>query len=146
MAAHMPQTFANHTRLDPLFHFFILPAMAISVVVAAWNLVQGGVTLVTLWSVVAAAALLFAVLRMRIYALTVQDRLIMLEERLRLRMLLPDRIKARTGELDRTQLLALRFAPDAEIPALVERTLNEKLSCIAIKKAIENWRPDHHRV
>jgi hypothetical protein len=146
MPEKMPQTFANHSRLDPLFHYFIFPVTVVSVLIAGWNLLQAGVSVFTVWAVISAVALMFAVLKMRTYAMTVQDRLIMLEERLRLATLLPEPLKARMGELSRTQLIALRFASDAEIPALVEKTLSGKSSNADIKKAIVNWRPDYHRV
>lgn len=150
--AEKPQTFANHTRLDPPFHFFMLPVFGIALIVALVNFFYHLPTRSAFHSlhafliVLFAAALLVMAFKTRLYSLKVQDRVIRLEERLRLMQLLPEPLRSRIPELSEGQLVALRFASDAELPKLVERTLNEKLSRADIKKAIQHWRPDYWRV
>ena len=80
------------------------------------------------------------------YALRVQDRLIRLEERLRLRDLMDEPLRGRIGELTEGQLIGLRFASDAELPALVQAALAKQLSRAEIKKSITSWRGDYFRV
>jgi len=96
--------------------------------------------------VVLAIALLVLVFKTRLYALKVQDRVIRLEERLRLMQLLQEPLRSRIPDLTEGQVVALRFASDAEVPALVERALKEKLSRSDVKKSIKTWRPDYWRV
>jgi len=145
MAERSPQTFANHVRLDPPFHYFVLPVLAISWVVSVFFAVRHP-SFLHIWIVVFNTALVVAVIRSRQYALKVQDRVIRLEERLRLAALLPDSLRPQIAKLTEAQLIALRFASDEEVPALVERTLSANLSRADIKKAIKNWRPDYWRV
>ena len=140
-----PQTLANHTRFDPPFHFFAVPVLGITVLVMIWMVIRE-FSFLHLWLVVFFIALVTVALKARIYALKAQDRVIRLEERLRLSTLLPEPLRARIPELTESQLVALRFASDAEIPGLVEKTLASKLSNADIKKAIVNWRPDTFRV
>jgi Family of unknown function (DUF6526) len=152
LAENQPQNFANHTRFDPLFHFFLAPVFILGVILALIHFFahlshssfrddfHAGLIILL------AVALVVWLTKTRIYALKVQDRVIRLEERLRLTQLLPDPMRSRIPELTEDQLIGLRFASDAEAPKLVERTLKEKLSRKQIKQAIVNWRADNWRV
>lgn len=145
MAGNKPQSFANHARYDPLFHFFVLPVFAFAAITAIVHLVRHPgwhSAALVLFSV----ALLIAVFKFRSYALKVQDRVIRLEEQLRLTVLLPEPLRSRIPELTEGQLIGLRFASDAEVAGLTERALTERLSQKDIKKAIQVWRPDYWRV
>jgi hypothetical protein len=145
MAEKKPQTFANHVRWDPLFHFVALPVFALLPIVAAVHFVWRP-SLHSGFLFVAAVAAAIAVTKLRLYTIKVQDRVIRLEERMRLASLLPEPLRSRISELTMGQLVALRFASDAEVPKLAERAISEKLSPADIKKAIQTWRPDYWRV
>ena len=152
MAEKVPQTFSNHGRIDPPFHYFVLPVFGLGLLLTLVHffahITEGDFRdhLHAFLLILLAVALLTAVVKERTYALKVQDRVIRLEERLRLAMLLPEPLRARIPELTVEQLCGLRFASDAEVAKLAERALNEKLSRKEIKKAIQNWRPDYWRV
>ena len=145
MADSKQQSLANHTRFDPMFHFFLVPVFLATLIVTIVHLVRhpglhaGGM-------VVVALGLLGTVGMIRGYSLKVQDRVIRLEERLRLATLLGEPTRSRIGELTVSQLVALRFAADGEVAGLATRALNEKLSNKEIKAAIQNWRADYFRV
>jgi hypothetical protein len=145
MAEKKPQTFANHRRFDPLFHFFLVPIFTLSTL-AAVVLFLWHPGLDSAWRFVLTAAGTIAVFKIRLYALRVQDRVIRLEERLRLTSILPEPLRSRIPELTEGQLIALRFASDPEVPQLAQRALSENLSQADIKKAIQTWRPDYWRV
>jgi hypothetical protein len=145
MADKVPQTFSNHTRFDPPLHFFLLPVFAHTLIATVVHVVRRP-GLGSAWHVVVAIAAVVAIFKIRLYALKVQDRVIRLEERLRLSALAGESLRPRIGELTEPQLIALRFASDAELPALAERALSEKLPAAEIKKAIQTWRPDYWRV
>ena len=145
MAEKKAQTYANHTRWDPPFHFFALPVFLLLALAGTIHFIWRPGLHSGLMFVVG-VALAVVVVKSRLNALRVQDRVIRLEERQRLALLLPEGLRSRIPELTEAQLVALRFASDAELPKLAERALNEKLSPADIKKAIQNWRPDYFRV
>ena len=124
--AQASQTYRNHARFFPLFHFFVAPVLLINFFVAAWQLYKQPSAL-TAWSLVVALALAGLAFASRLMALTVQDRLIRLEMRLRLQELLAPELANRVGEIDRPQFVALRFASDAELPDLVRDVLKGNL-------------------
>ena len=143
--AQKEQSFANHTRLDPLFHRFLLPVSALMLIATVVQLIR----FPDWWGVVRIVAAIWAVLltlKVRLYALKVQDRIIRLEERLRLAQVLPEPLRGRIAEFSEARLVALRFASDAELPTLCERTLAGNWDQKEIKKSIHIWRPDHWRV
>jgi len=147
-----PQNYANHTRFDPLFHFFLLPVFALGLILSLihffYHLRESDLrdNIHSFLLILLAVALLTLVLKVRLYALKLQDRIIRLEERLRLTQLLSEPLRSGIPELTKGQLCGLRFASDAEVPKLVERALNEKLTRKDIKQAIQAWRPDYWRV
>jgi hypothetical protein len=145
MANNTRQSYANHARFDPSFHFFLLPLGLAAIVLSIIVLVRAP-GIASALGVVLAIGLVMIAGKTRGYALKVQDRVIRLEERLRLSMLLPEAAKPRIAELTESQLIALRFASDAELPALAMRALNEGLTNKQIKTSIQNWRPDYFRV
>jgi hypothetical protein len=145
MASATPQSFANHGRLDPPFHFVLVPIGLAAVVLSIILLVrQPGIG--SILGVLLSVGLVMIGSKARSYALKVQDRVIRLEERLRLAMLLPETARPRIAELTESQLIALRFASDGELPALALRALNEGLTNKQIKSSIQNWRPDYFRI
>ncbi len=145
MAGRTPQTRSNHVRYDPMFHFFLVPALLALIVWSGVHLVRHpSGTAGMLFCL--AVLMVFVVLKARLYALRVQDRLIRLEERVRLAMLDPDASVRLIPQLTEAQLIALRFASDAELPGLAERAAVEKLAGKEIKDAIREWRPDYWRV
>jgi hypothetical protein len=150
----MPETqnFKNHTRFDPPFHFVLVPILLINllvtITVAIVHALHHGTHMLALhlWLIVVSFALLLIAGNGRAKALKAQDRVIRLEERLRYAALLPPAELAASNALTIRQIIALRFASDAELPALIRRTLAESLAPKQIKASIVTWRPDNHRV
>ncbi len=141
------QTYANHRRTVPVFHFFLLPLLLAIFIGAVVNLIQ---SFSRGWAIHFAAALIFGLslaaifttVLARIFALKAQDRAIRAEENLRHFALTGRLLDPRLTPL---QIVALRFAPDAEFPALSERAASESMKPDEIKRAIANWRPDEYR-
>ena len=143
--SNRPQSYASHAKIDPAFHFFVLPVLFMNILVVAYLLIRhpgiGGA-----WLLLISVTLLVLAGRSRSWATHLQDRVIRVEERIRLTAILPESLRSRIGELSDSQIVGLRFASDAELPALFQRALDERLSRSDIKKAITDWRPDYSRV
>jgi len=140
------QNLKNHTRFVPSYHFFALPVFGINLVWSLYRLRYLGISFAGIFGVILAAAFVVVALRSRLFALAVQDRLIRLEERLRYDRMLPEELRWRADELTVNQFVALRFASDDELPALMKKVLDEKITRRkAIKQQIKNWRPDYLR-
>jgi hypothetical protein len=140
------QNFANHAKYVPAFHFFVLPVLLLNL---GWSVYRWKTSLWSLegaiW-VLTSVAILLGFLLTRMFALSVQDRVIRLEERLRCERLLPQDLQARVLEFEPGQLVSLRFASDAELPALARKVLDEKIKeRKIIKQQIKNWRADYLR-
>jgi hypothetical protein len=144
--AATPQSYANHTRWHPLFHFFVVPVMLINFIIAIVQFVRTPGLYQGWWIVVSLALASIASLT-RMYPLQAQDRIIRLEEKIRYQQLLPTDLARQTDGLTRRQIIALRFAPDDELEGLVRQVLEGKLSkSTEIKGAIQNWRADTLRI
>ena len=140
------QNFQNHGKIVPVFHFFAVPVFVINFFWSLYRFWQLGISFAGIFGVIFAAALLVLLFEARLFALAVQDRVIRLEERLRYAQVLPADLQARTGELTIDQIVSLRFASDAELPALTRKVLDEKLTeRKAIKQLIKTWKPDYQR-
>jgi hypothetical protein len=138
------QSFANHAKVVPAYHYFTFALIAVYFFYRLY-LVATAASLANAMGIVLATALLMVFFWARIFALRVQDRVIRLEMHLRFSSLAPD-LLPRFGEFTVNQLCALRFASDAELPELSRRVLQEKLDDrTAIKKSIRAWQADHLR-
>lgn len=140
------QSYQNHTRWFPLVHFVIFPLLTINLIWSIvcvfmefdWYRVQ-----YLLLSVIA-VLIAFA---SRLQALKAQDRVIRLEERLRYTELLEPELARTASGLRVSQMIALRFASDAELSGLVSRVASGELTTSKeIKLAIKQWKADHFRV
>lgn len=140
------QNFENHAMIVPGYHYL---ATALMVLPTLYFLFQTAFH----FSVQNLATVLFMVgvivvgLYARVFPLGVQDRVIRLEERLRMERLLPADQKGRIGEFSTAQLVGLRYASDEELPALARRVLDEGITDKkVIKQAVKSWRADDQRI
>ncbi len=144
------QNRSNHARFDPGFHFSLVPALlalfVISIILGVHSARHGAGVLAGVWAVGITFLLMYLAVKSRQYAMKVQDRVIRLEERLRLSALLPEDLRPRIPELSEDQLIGLRFASDGEVAERVREALEQKLNRAQIKQRIREWRPDYWRV
>jgi Family of unknown function (DUF6526) len=139
------QTFDNHVKIVPGFHYFVLPVFLLNVFWSIYRCVRY-FSAESVVALVLAVAFVLTALFARMFAISVQDRVIRLEMRLRLERLWEPELRPRIAEFTVSQLVALRFASDAELPNLARRVLEEKLTDrTAIKKMIQKWEPDQQR-
>jgi hypothetical protein len=139
------QNYQNHARIVPSFHFVALPILLINSIWAVYQL-RYGITAATVINLLLAVALVIVAVTVRSMVLRVQDRLIRLEMRLRLRDVLPASMHGDIARLTPGQLIALRFASDAEMPALCRDVLDGKLATRKeIKMKVQNWQGDYLR-
>jgi hypothetical protein len=139
------QSFQNHTRLVPTFHFVVFGIFAVNLIYQVYSAIRYP-SFAALMTALMAVAFVLLFFHARLFALAVQDRVIRLEERLRMERLLPAELKPRIGEFTVSQLVALRFASDAELPELARKVLDEKIAeRKAIKGLVKTWRPDFLR-
>lgn len=139
------QDLKHHAKFDPPFHFVLGPFLLLNLIVVIVHLVRhpnwwNG------WLVVVSLVLWIPAFKLRLYPLKVQDRVIRLEERLRLQTLAPAEWHSQIFRLSEDQLIGLRFAADEEVVALAKQALEEKLSRKQIKERIRNWRADDWRL
>jgi hypothetical protein len=142
VAHQKSQTFENHVRVVPAYHMYVFGVFLVNFV---WRLVQlkDGVTFASIMNVLLGAAFVLLFFYARTFPLTVQDRVIRLEMRLRLERLLPPDLRSRIPEFTVPQLVSMRFACDEELPALARQVLDEKLKDRkTIKRRIKTWQAD----
>jgi hypothetical protein len=146
MANQKPQNLQNHVRVVPPYHMFVFGVFLINLGTSIYRLVKFGYSWDALVNFLLAVALVVLFFYARIFVLTVQNRVIRLEMRLRLAELLPADLRPRIPEFTLDQLVALRFACDAELPALARRVHDEKLNDRkAIKRLVKDWQADYLR-
>ncbi len=143
----MEQNYKNHTRLVPVYHYLVGGLLLLTIIGAVRNLIQSfddehrlyNASLILVITIILMLVWFYA----RAFALKAQDRVILLEEKLRHERLTG---KPLNNQLRPSQIIALRFAGDAEFPALCEKAANENLNAKQIKQSIQQWKADHHRV
>ena len=142
-----PQNFENHAKMVPGYHYWATALLVLPTLYFLFLAVRDFYSAERLANALFAIGVIIAAFYARVFPLGVQDRVIRLEERMRMQRILPDDLKPRIEEFSAGQLVALRFASDAELPELARRVLDEGLTDRKlIKQAIKDWRADHQRI
>jgi len=139
------QSLKNHARLDPAYHILLSLVYVLNLVYAGFHVYRQP-SLSSGWYVVLSLVAIVPLLKIRTYPLKVQDRVIRLEERLRLQSLAPQEWQRQLYGLTEDQLIALRFASDDEVVGLANQALEQNLNRKQIKERIRNWRADDWRI
>jgi hypothetical protein len=145
MSEKAPQSFKNHARIDPPFHFILLTILVVNLVIVLCYTYRH-LSIFTEWLVILSLGGFILLGKLRSYPMKVQDRVIRLEERLRLQALAPAEWHAQIYRLTEDQLIGLRFASDDEVVELAKLALEQNLNRKQIKERIKTWRPDNWRV
>src|SRR5208337_2906089 len=145
MSNSSSQNFKNHGRIDPVFHFVLLLVLLANLIVSIVYTAHHP-CFYSAWLVVLSVALILLALKARQYPVMVQDRIIRLEERLRLQALAPAEWHSQIYRLTEDQLIGLRFAADDEVVELAKQALEHNLNRKQIKERIKDWRADNWRV
>lgn len=145
MSEKKPQSYENHAKFIPVFHYIALPLLLVNFFGALFRVTQE-ISFYTFNGVGLAISLIVVAVFTRLFALKAQDRVIRLEEQIRMQTFLPDALKAHVGRLTMGQIVALRFASDEELANLTQEALDQNTSPNALKQAVKNWRPDYDRV
>lgn len=145
MSESTPQSFKNHGRFDPAFHFVLFFVVIVNLVYAGIHLYRQQ-TISAAWYLVLSLVVIIPLFKLRTYPLKVQDRVIRLEERLRLEALAPAEWRPQIVRLTEDQLIGLRFAADDELVELAKQALEQHLTRKQIKERIKDWRADYWRV
>jgi hypothetical protein len=145
MSKSSEQNLKNHGRVDPPFHMVLATVLAVNLFIVGLYAFKN-FSLFTGWLVILSIAVWIPVLKLRLYPLKVQDRVIRLEERLRLQALAPPEWHAQIYRLSEDQLVGLRFASDDEVVALAKEALEQNLTRKQIKERVKSWRPDEFRI
>jgi len=143
-----PQTYKNHGRMDPVFHYVLVPILLVNLIVTILYVTKHYAAHRHMgpWMIVVSVTLLLLAGVTRGYALKAQDRVIRLEERMRIASLVSPAELVEVDSLNMRQYVALRFASNPELPELARRAIREKLTAKQIKEAIVAWRADNDRI
>lgn len=145
MSEKAPQSFKNHARIDPPFHFILLTILVVNLVIVLCYTYRH-LSIFTEWLVILSLGGFILLGKLRSYPMKVQDRVIRLEERLRLQALAPSEWHTQMNRLSEDQLIGLRFASDDEVVELAKQALEHNLTRKQIKERIKDWRADYWRV